>query len=54
LLEVIAIFSPSREFKRVDLPTLGRPMIAIKPDFKLVVTIIVRIPELNDPRKNKG
>jgi len=34
--DVMAIFCPSNLFKRVDLPTLGVPIIAIKPDKKLI------------------
>src|SRR3989338_5324165 len=32
--DTMAIFSPRIAFKRVDFPTLGRPMIATKPDLK--------------------
>jgi hypothetical protein len=34
--EVMAIFCPRSLFKRVDLPTLGGPIMAMKPDKKLI------------------
>src|SRR4030042_5147601 len=30
--ETMAIFSPTRRFRRVDLPTLGRPMMGTTPE----------------------
>ena len=32
LVETMAIFSPTRAFSKVDLPTFGRPTSAMKPD----------------------
>jgi hypothetical protein len=34
LSEMIDIFSPRRELRSVDLPTFGRPTMAMKPDRK--------------------
>jgi hypothetical protein len=32
--EIMAIFSPMSRFNKVDLPTLGAPIIETKPDLK--------------------
>ena len=37
LLEIIAIFSPTRRFIKVDFPTLGLPIILTKPDLNSAI-----------------
>src|ERR1700722_10589126 len=40
--ETMATFWPTRVLTRVDLPALGRPTIATKPDLKGMEDLIVR------------
>jgi hypothetical protein len=39
---VMAILSPTILFKRVDFPTLGLPMMLVKPDLNMSVSIFCR------------
>src|SRR6202021_3541915 len=41
--ETMATFWPTRVLTRVDLPALGRPTIATKPDLKGMEELIVRL-----------
>ena len=55
LFEMMAIFSPKRQFRSVDLPTFGLPMMEMKPDLKSSLSIMVgRIPEISAPRNRKA
>ena len=52
---MIAIFSPSSALRRVDLPTLGLPMIEMKPDLNRFSSLMdARIPEISFPRNRKA
>jgi hypothetical protein len=55
LLEMMAIFSPRRVFRSVDLPTFGLPMMEMKPDLNFSSSLMeVRIPQISGPRNRKA